>query len=108
MRVISRRTLREFVASLVGHRDHAAAKGAIDSWFAEVHRARWRNTAEVKQHYATASILSAERIVFNLKGNSYRLVATVDFERQIVWIKWIGTHGEYDRIDAMKVQHEGD
>lgn len=69
-------------------------------------RARWRTTADVRRVYATASIVSADRIVFNIKGNSYRLVVSVDFEKGIVWIKWIGTHRDYDRIDVTQVDHE--
>ena len=61
--------------------------------------------ADVKQSYATASIVTGERIVFNVKGNAYRLIAAVDFEKGIVWIKWIGTHEDYDRIDAAEVEH---
>jgi len=53
----------------------------------------------------TASIVSADRIVFNIKGNDYRLVVAVDFEKAIVWIKWIGTHKDYDRIDVKEVDH---
>ncbi len=60
-----------------------------------------------KRSYATASIVSADRIVFNVKGNDYRLVVTVDFEKAIVWIKWIGTHRNYDKIDVKEVQHDG-
>lgn len=58
----------------------------------------------MKRLYATASIVSAERIVFNIKGNDYRLVVSVDFEKGIVWIKWIGTHKAYDRIDVTEVE----
>ena len=58
-----------------------------------------------RRHYATASIISADRVVFNIKGNGYRLVVAVDFDRSIVWIKWIGTHREYDKIDVKKVKH---
>jgi mRNA interferase HigB len=61
---------------------------------------RWRSTADIRRLYATASIVSAERVVFNVKGNSYRLIVSVDFEKSIVWIKWLGTHRDYDRIDA--------
>jgi mRNA interferase HigB len=61
----------------------------------------------VKRSYATASIVSADRIVFNIKGHDYRLVAATDFERGIVWIKWVGTHKDYDKIDVRKVQHDG-
>jgi len=107
MRVIARRTLREFVESLAGHKDQLAVKTALDAWFDEAKKARWRNTAEVKRLYATASIVSAERIVFNVKGNAYRLVVAVDFEKAIIWIKWIGTHKDYDRLDVRKVEYGG-
>jgi mRNA interferase HigB len=60
----------------------------------------------VKSRYTTASIVSRERIVFNVKGNAYRLVVAVDFEKSIAWIKWIGTHKQYDRLNVTKVQHE--
>jgi mRNA interferase HigB len=106
MRIIARRTLREFVDSLAGHKDRPAVKASLDAWFDEVRKARWRSGAEVKRSYATASIVTAERIVFNAKGNAYRLVVAVDFEKHIVWIKWIGTHKDYDRIDVIKVQYE--
>ena len=79
---------------------------ALDAWFAEARKARWRSTSDVKRLYATASVVTADRIVFNIKGNSYRLVVSVDFEKSIVWIKWIGTHRDYDRIDVTKVDHE--
>ena len=106
MRIIARRTLREFVEGLAGHQDRPAVKAALDAWFDEAKKARWRNTADVKRSYATASIVTADRIVFNVKGNAYRLVVAVDFEKEIVWIKWIGTHRDYDRIDVTEVDHE--
>jgi mRNA interferase HigB len=87
MRIISRRTLREFVRSLAGHKDQLAVKAALDAWFAEARKARWRSAAELKRSYATASIVTAERVVFNVKGNAYRMVVAVDFEKSIVWIK---------------------
>ncbi|HUX67807.1 MAG TPA: type II toxin-antitoxin system HigB family toxin [Terriglobales bacterium] len=105
MRVIARRTLREFVESLAGHKDQPAAKSAVDAWFDEVKKAHWKNMAEVKRSYATASVVTAERVVFNVKGNAYRLVAAVDFEKSIVWIKWIGSHKDYDRLGVTEVQH---
>jgi len=106
MRIIARRTLREFVGSRARHKDRPALKAALDAWFDEVRKARWRSTADIRRLYATASTVSAERIVFNIKGNSYRLVVSADFEKGIVWIKWIGTHRDYDRIDVTKVKHE--
>lgn len=105
MRIIARRTLRAFVSTRVGSRDQPALKAALDSWFAEVSKADWVSTADVKKLYATASIVSAERIVFNIKGNDSRLVVSVDFEKAIVWIKWVGTHKDYDLIDVKEVQH---
>jgi len=60
----------------------------------------------MRRHYATASIVSAERVVFNIRGNRYRLVAAVDFEKGIVWIKWIGTHSDYDEIDVIEVRYD--
>lgn len=88
-----------------GHREQPALKAALDSWFSEVARAEWKSTADVKRLYATASIISADRVVFNIKGNSYRLVATMDFEKAIVFIKRVGTHADYDRIDVRTVQY---
>ncbi len=105
MRIIARRTLREFVDSLAGRKDQPAVKAALDAWFAEVSNAAWTTTADVKRLYATASIVSAERIVFNIKGNDYRLVVSVDFEKGIVWIKWVGTHKAYDGIDVTEIEH---
>lgn len=106
MRIIARRTLREFVDSLAGQKDRAAIKAALDAWFDEVKKARRTGAADVKRQYATASIISAERIVFNIKGNACRLVVAVDFEKGIVWIKWIGRHKEYDRIDVRTIEYE--
>jgi mRNA interferase HigB len=105
MRIIARRALREFIAKRAGHKDQPALKAALDAWFAEVSKADWTGSADVKRLYAAASIVSADRIVFNIKGNDYRLVVAVDFERSIVWIKWIGAHKDYDRIDVKEIDH---
>jgi mRNA interferase HigB len=106
MRIIARRTLREFIDSLAGRRDQPAVKAALDAWFDEVKKARWKSTADLKRSYGTASIVTAERIVFNIKGNAYRLVVAVDFEKEIVWIKWIGSHRDYDDIIVKEVDRE--
>jgi mRNA interferase HigB len=105
MRIIARRTLRRFVESRTGHRDQQALKAALDAWFDEVRKAKWSNTADVKRLYGSASIVASDRIVFNIRGNAYRLVVAVDFEKGIVWIKWLGTHRDYDRIDVREVDH---
>jgi mRNA interferase HigB len=106
MRIIARRTLREFVAARAGHKDQSALKAALDAWFDEVRRADWKSSAELKQRYRTSSILSSERVVFNIRGNEYRLIASIDYEKGILWIIWLGTHAEYDRIDAKGVRYE--
>jgi len=79
----------------------------LDAWFHEAERAIWQNSADIKRSYATASIVSADRVVFNIKGNDYRLVAAIDYASQIVFVKWIGSHAEYDRIDARTVRYDG-
>lgn len=80
-------------------------KSALDSWFHEVQGADWHGPADVVRAYANASIVGSDRVVFNIKGNSYRLVVAVDYQRQIVFIKWLGTHAAYDKIDVKKVKH---
>lgn len=106
MRVIARKTLQDFVSSRAAAKGQPALKAALDAWYGEVSKARWTSTTDVKRRYPTASVISSERIVFNIKGNDYRLVVSVDFARGIVWIKWIGTHSNYDRIDVLEVEHE--
>ena len=103
MRVIARRTLREFVESRAGHKDQAALKAALDAWFDEVRKAKWTSTADVKRRYATASIVTADRIVFNIKGNDYRLIASVQYQAGVLAIRFFGSHAEYDKIDAESV-----
>jgi mRNA interferase HigB len=93
------------VDSKAGHRDHKSLKNALDAWFAEVQKADWKNTGDVKRSYTWASIFSSDRVVFDILTNRYRLVTAVDFEKGIVWIKWIVTHKEYDKIDVKKVKH---
>ena len=80
-------------------------KAALDSWFQEVRQAEWKSSSDVKARYANASIVGADRFVFNIKGNSYRMVVAVDYRRATVFIKWLGTHGEYDTIDVRTVQY---
>jgi mRNA interferase HigB len=86
----------------------AAVKAALDAWYYEAKNAAWSGPAEVKRVYANSSIISSERVVFNVtlstKGNSYRLVTAVDYQRQAVFIKWLGSHVDYDRIDVRTVQ----
>ncbi|HYD87225.1 MAG TPA: type II toxin-antitoxin system HigB family toxin [Vitreimonas sp.] len=106
MRIIARSTLLAFAKAREGRKDHQALKAALDAWFAEVRAARWSSMGALKKRYATASVVSSDRVVFNIKGNDYRLVAAIDFEKGIVWIKWIGTHADYDRIDVKTVAYD--
>ena len=105
MKVIARSTLSTFVATLSGHKDRASVKTALDAWYFEVESAAWRSSQDVKKAFANASVLDSERIVFNIKGNSYRLIVAIDYHRQIVFVKWLGPHREYDKIDARTVQY---
>lgn len=107
MRVIARSTLRDFVASLKGTKNCAPVKSALDAWFHEAEKAGWKNPAEVKAAHANASIVGDDRVVFNIKGNAFRLVVAIDYQRQVVFIKWVGSHADYDRIDAVTVKYAG-
>lgn len=104
-RIIARSTLIRSIESLAGHKDDRSVDAAISSWFHEVQRAEWKNSAGVKASYAQASIIGADRVVFNIKENSYRLIVSIDFQRSIVFIKWLGTHAAYDKIDAKTVRY---
>ncbi|MGA3131086.1 MAG: type II toxin-antitoxin system HigB family toxin [Terracidiphilus sp.] len=108
MRIIARSTLTRFIVKLKGQKDQRAVRAALDSWFQEVRNAEWKNSADVKANYAHASIVGADRVVFNIKGNAYRLVAAVDYRRSIVFIKWLGTHAAYDKIDVRTVKYESE
>jgi mRNA interferase HigB len=106
VRIIARGTLNGFVRNRVERRLQQAVKERLDSWFAMVSRASWKNSAELKQQNRAASIVSAERVVFNIKGNEFRLVAAVDYDHDIVLVVWLGTHREYDRIDVKEVKFD--
>lgn len=105
MRIIACKTLRQFVESLKGSKDHRAVKAALDAWFHEAMRAIWKRPSDVLKAYANASIVGPDRVVFNIKGNDYRLVVAVNYRHQIVFIKWIGTHKDYDEIDVRTVKY---
>lgn len=105
MRVISRSTLTRFVETLSGRKDANAVRAALKSWFHETERAGWKSSQDVKRAYATASIVGADRVVFNIKGNSFRLIVSIDYLRQIVFIKWLGSHKDYDSIDVRTVEY---
>ncbi|NBV17447.1 type II toxin-antitoxin system HigB family toxin [Janthinobacterium sp.] len=81
---------------------HADARGALDAWRAEVERGQWAGPQDVKDRFSTASFLADNRIIFNIKGNSYRLVVKVRFRNGLVLIEWGGTHAEYNKKNFNK------
>ena len=83
---------------------HPDSKRMLESWFAEAQRAHWANPGQVKAQYRTASILKGRRAVFNICGNKYRLVAEVAYSQEIVLVKFVGTHKDYDAIDAETIE----
>jgi mRNA interferase HigB len=105
MRVIARKTLKRFIDSLKGSKDQKAVKSALDSWFQEARQADWKNPADVVKAYANASIVGSDRVVFNIQGNDYRLVVAIHYRLRIVFIKWLGSHAEYDKIDVKTVNY---
>jgi mRNA interferase HigB len=106
VRVIARGTLNQFVRNRVDGKLQGMVKGHLDAWYAEAARATWKNSAELKQQYRSASIVSSERVVFNIKGNEYRLVTAINYPHQVLLIVWLGTHKEYDKVDVKKVRYE--
>ena len=97
MRIIARKTLREFWI------DHANGEQPLKAWYQEVSKANWKSINELKIDFPSVSILKGNRIVFNIKGNTYRLIVKMNFDYQMCWIRFIGTHAEYDKINANEV-----
>jgi len=97
MRIIAKRTLNSF-----GDR-HPDAREALRAWHADAGKACWKSPADVNRVYANACIVGSNRVVFNIRGNQYRLVAGVNWRAGIVFIRFVGTHAAYDRIDAATI-----
>ena len=100
MRVIAVAALRAF------WQQHPDAEQPLKAWFEEASKASWTQPSDIKAQYRSASILKNRRVVFNIKGNDYRLVVSVAYRFQAVYVKFIGTHAEYDLIDAETVEME--
>ncbi len=99
MRIIARSTLKNFYETP----DHGDSKDSLESWYHEVKSSGWKSWQDVKEKYAAASILKNNRVVFNICGNKYRLIVKTNYEAQIVYIRFVGTHKEYDKINAEEV-----
>ena len=97
MRVISKKILREFWEK------HSDSEQQLKSWFQETSNAEWNSPNDIKIEYPSASILSNNRVIFNIKGNKYRLIVRINYDYKMAWIRFVGTHAEYDKIDANKI-----
>ena len=97
MRIISKSTLRVFWER------HADAKDPLLAWYREVVKADWNTPAKIQDRYPNASILGDNRVVFNIKGNAYRLVVKINYPGRIVYVRFVGTHADYDRVNVREV-----
>lgn len=99
MRLITRKYL------VSSYTKHSAVKGKLQAFAAEVEAADWNKPVDVIEDYPTADVISGKRLVFNIKGNHFRLVADIDFKRKLFFVVWFGTHAEYDKLDVLTVTH---
>lgn len=97
MRVIAKKILREFWEK------NNDCEQQLKSWYQEALKAEWKNSNEIKLEYPSASIIGDNRVVFNIKGNTYRLIIKLNFDYQMIWIRFIGTHADYDKINAKTI-----
>lgn len=97
MRVIAKKILREFWEK------HADLEEQLKTWYKEASKANWKGPVDIKAEYANASILKNGRVVFNICGNKYRLIVDINYVRQWMFIRFIGTHNDYDKVDADKI-----
>ena len=102
MRISKEKTLADYC----NLSKYKKAAESLKAWVFEVRYSNWKNANELKSKYGNASIISSKRVVFNIKGNSFRLVVDIEYKLEIVFIVWFGTHAEYDRIDAKTVSYE--
>jgi mRNA interferase HigB len=97
MRIIAKKTLRDF------WQHHADAEGLLLAWYREVEKEDWDTLAKLKEKYGNASIVKGSRAVFNIKGNDYRVVVKINYQYRVMYVRFVGTHREYDKIDAEEV-----
>ena len=97
VRIIAKKILRDFWEK------HSDCEQQLKAWYKETSKAEWKNPNEIKIEYPSASILNDNRICFNIKENKYRLIIKINYDYQMVWIRFIGTHSDYDKIDANKI-----
>lgn len=102
MRIIKEKTLTEYCRL----NNYKQATESLKAWIYEVKFSSWENANELKTIYGNASIISSKRVVFNIKGNDYRLIVDIEYKLKIIFIVWFGTHKEYHKIDAKKINYE--
>lgn len=102
MRLIKEKTLNEY-CKLIKYKQ---AEESVKAWIYEIRFSTWKNANELKSKYGNASIISAKRVVFNIKGNDFRLIVDIEYKLKIVFIVWFGTHKEYDKINVKTVSYE--
>ncbi|MEP7128669.1 MAG: type II toxin-antitoxin system HigB family toxin [Chitinophagales bacterium] len=100
MSVIAKTTLRTYWTK------HNGFEQLLKAWFKAAQEVYWKGIRDIKQEYSSVSFLSGNRVVFNMKGNQYRLIVRINFDYGIVWIRFIGTQSEYDKIEATKIQYK--
>ncbi len=99
MRIIAFKALREFYEKP----EYADSEISLRAWYHDAKSSVWKNSNELKKQYKNASIIGDGRVVFNIKGNDYRLVVAIDYEFQVIFIRFIGTHKQYDKIDTKRI-----
>lgn len=99
MRIISVKKLKDFWRNP----KHADSEDALKAWVDEAEKANWKNSNDVKKQFGTASILGDNRVVFNIKGNAYRLIVKINYDYSIVYLRFIGAHKQYDKINAKTI-----
>ncbi len=97
MRVVAKKVLRDFWAK------HKDCELQLKSWYHEAHKAQWKTPNDIKKEFPTASFLQDNRVVFNIKGNGYRLIVRINYNYGLIWVRFIGTHTEYDKINAKTI-----
>ena len=103
MIVVGREIVELYFKTRTGHRGIKAARSQYDAWLAIAGRAQWQGPEDVKRSHPKASILKGGRVIFNIKGNDFRLAAALNYRAGVLAIRFFGTHSEYDRIDAETV-----
>jgi mRNA interferase HigB len=103
MIVIGGQIAHAYFSSHAGHKGIKAARSQYEIWLAIAGSAQWRNPEEVKASHPKATILKGSRVIFNIKGNDYRLIAAIHYKAGVVAIRFFGTHAEYDAIDAERI-----